>query len=244
MWTWFLALIIGISSYSWDANLDLPNPQPVVDEVGLLSAGEAAELDRVVREVLKNSSVELSIYIAKDLRGLAIEDFSIAVVEKWQLGKKKTDKGLLFLVAPKERKMRIEVGYGLEGDLTDAYSRRILDQRVRPHFRQGNYFLGLMSGLAGIQERVPLGVEIPEEKGIRLPFWLIFVLVVFVVLASHLRSFTRYGYVGRGTRGGWGGRSSSWGGSSGWGGGGGWSGGSSWGGGGGGFGGGGASSNW
>lgn len=238
---WLITVFFCVSSFAWEANVDIPAPQPVVDEVGLLNPNEAAELDRMVRQILQKSSVELSIFIAKDLRGLPLEDFSIAVVEKWQLGKKKTDRGLLFLIAPKERKMRIEVGYGLEGDLTDAYSGRILDQRVRPYFRQGNYYQGLVSGLAGIQEKIPLGIELPEQKEIRLPFWLIFVLVVFVVLFSHLRSFTRYGYVGRGSRRGWGGYSSgsSWGGS-----GGGWSGGSSWGGGGGGFGGGGASSNW
>ncbi len=238
---WLITVLFCVSSFAWEANVDIPAPQPVVDEVGLLTANEAAELDRLVRQILQKSSVELSIFIVKDLRGLPLEDFSIAVVEKWQLGKKKTDRGLLFLIAPKERKMRIEVGYGLEGDLTDAFSGRILDQRVRPHFRQGNYYQGLISGLAGIQEKIPLGIELPEQKKIRLPFWLIFILVMIVVLFSHFRSFTRYGYVGRGGRRGWGGYSSgsTWGGSSG-----GWSGGSSWGGGGGGFGGGGASSNW
>lgn len=234
----------GIAS-AWDGGIDIPPPAPVVDEAGLLPAQDARYIDRLLRELKSRSGVEVSVYVASSLRDRPIEDFSMAVAEQWKLGRKKEDRALLFLIAPKERKMRFEVGYGLEGDVTDAYSRRVLDNVVRPYFKTGDYAAGILAGLAAVSEKVPLGLKegeapAPRRRGGGTPliFWflivaaVIFILVarIFGISSPHYRSYRR---------GGWGG------GSGGWGGGGfGSGGGSSWGGGGGGFSGGGASSSW
>lgn len=242
----WIALLPSLA-WAWGSDLALPPAAPVVDEFGLLQAGEVAQLENLVREIKQKSGVELTVFIPATLQGREIEDFSIAVAEKWQLGRKKEDKGLLLTIAPKERKMRFEVGYGLEGELTDLFTRRVLDDVMRPHFRVGQYYEGILGSLIAIQEKVPLGLEQSPAATFSKPprrkksmenifFFVVVVLFVIFSILSRLLGF------GRRRRGGFYGSLGGLGGLSG---GGGWSsGGSSWGGGGGGFGGGGSSSSW
>lgn len=242
-------------AWSWGKEaLELPAPAPVVDEFGLLRANQRAELAEVLRAVKAKSGVEIAVYIPSSLRGRQIEEFGIAVADQWKLGKKKEDKGLILLIAPKERKMRFEVGYGLEGDLTDAFSRQVLDNVMRPYFKAGRYYEGIMLSLVALQKKVPLGLDSPSganersgevfDRGAPPPkvvvLLFIFLLIIFVPLMIITRVLQALGIVQRPTSsyhgGGWSsgsGRSGGW--SSG--------GGGSWGGGGG-FGGGGASSDW
>jgi uncharacterized protein len=214
----------------------------VVDEYGLLSSGESGRLASLLRAAKQNSGVEIAVYIPSTLRGREIEDFSIAVAEEWKLGRKKEDKALLFVIAPKERKMRIEVAYGIEGLVTDAFSRQLLDNVMRPYFRDGRYYQGILATLVKLQEKVPLGLDgeqaAAEQRADREAppgvFLLLFILFIigFLVITSFFRRAGLGGYDGGfGGGGGWGGGSRG-------------SGGSSWGGGGGGFGGGGSSSSW
>ncbi|MCO5143489.1 MAG: TPM domain-containing protein [Oligoflexia bacterium] len=234
--------------------IQIPSAAPLVDEARILSQVEKNQLDALLRKIKVNSGVEMSVLITPSLEGLAVEDYSLQVAESWGLGRKGSDKGILFLIAINDRKMRFEVGYGLEGDLTDAYSRRILDNYVRPNFRAGKYYEGILAGIAGVQERIPLGAEelneYTAEADLNLPWFIrllsskyaplfflglsFFIMILQIRYGRKIRSGRSYG--------GWSGGSSSWsssGGSS-------WSsgGGSSWGGGGGGFGGGGSSSSW
>lgn len=242
----FLLFWAGLAS-AWDGGVDIPPPAPVVDEAGLLPAQDAQYIDRLLRELKERSGVEISVYVASSLRGRVIEDFSMAVAEQWKLGRKKEDRALLFLIAPKERKMRFEVGYGLEGDITDAYSRRVLDNVVKPYFQSGEYGAGILAGLSAISEKVPLGLkegEAPAPKrgrgGTPTIFWFLIIGALLFIFVTRLFGISSPSYRSY-RRGGWGG---GWGGG-GWGGGGfGSGGGSSWGGGGGGFSGGGASSSW
>ncbi len=245
----FAAALILFSSpvMALDKGLEIPaRPSaPVTDEVGLLDSSEQSTLNQWLREIRTKAGVEIAVYIPNSLQDRDIADFSMAVAERWGLGQKKADKGFLFVVAPKERKMRFEVGYGLEGDITDAYSRRVLDDRVKPYFSAGKYAEGIAAGIAAVAEKVgvdPSLAEKGEPQGAAgIPGWALFLLLFLIFGAgTFLRSlFGVYGYYPRGRgRGPWGG---------GWGGGsfgGGSFGGGSWGGGGGGFGGGGASSSW
>lgn len=237
----FLVILPGAGlAAAWNSSLDLPTAAPVVDEVGLLQPGETAELTSLIRRIKDGAGVEISVFIASSLQGRPLEEFSIAAAEKWGLGKKKVDRGLLFIIVPNEKKMRFEVGYGLEGDITDAFSRRVLDNRVRPLFREGRFYEGILAGIGGIQEKVPLGLSAqevprpePRRKGNGFIFGL-FILFFFIVFVSRL--------LGGGGGRGYGGPfiGGGWGGGGGFGGG----GGGGWGGGGGGFGGGGSSSSW
>ncbi len=230
----WLALLPSLA-WAWGSDLSLPPPAPVVDEFGLLQNSEKAQLESLVREIKQKSGVELTIFIPATLQGREIEDFSIAVAEKWQLGRKKEDKGLLLTIAPKERKMRFEVGYGLEGDLTDLYTRRVLDDVMRPHFRVGQYYEGILGSLAAFQEKIPLGLEQSQAATFSKPprrkksaenilFFIMVVLFVVFSLFGRLMGFGRRsrggGLGGFGGRGGWSGGGSSWGGGGGFGGGG------------------------
>lgn len=247
LWLTIALLLAPLFARAADAPLSLPAPAPVVDEYGLLSSTEQGQLDQLVRRIKSQTGVEITVFIPSSLQGLEIEDFSIRVAEQWQLGRKKEDKGLLMIIAPKERKMRIEVGYGLEGELTDAYTRRVLDDGMGPYFKQGQYYEGILNGLAMIQQKVPLGLQqsdLPEEGGVHIGAGLKLLIFLFVVLYFISLIIRTAAGGGWGRRGGWGGGFYGGGlGGGSWGGGGGFGGGS-WGGGGGGFGGGGSSSSW
>ncbi len=224
--------------WAWGNDLKLPSPAPVVDQFGLLGGDQQSQLEQILRAAKSRSGVEISVFIPASLQGREIEDFSISVAEQWKLGRKKEDRALLLVIAPKERKMRLEVGYGLEGEVTDVVSRRLLDDVMRPHFRAGQYLQGIMATLVGIQQRVNLGLGEPEirefsDSRVRRGGSLSFLQAVFFLLIVIL--FVVFSVVGRAFGGGRHRYHGGWSGGSG---------GSSWGGGGGGFGGGGASSSW
>jgi uncharacterized protein len=218
---------------------------PVVDEAQLLSPEERAQVQQMVDTLNASGKVQMAVLIASSLQDNDIESYSIAVAEKWKLGKKKTDDGLIFLIAPHERQMRFEVGYGLEGDLTDALTKRILDEVVGPYFKAGRYRDGILLGIEAIAHKLGVDLNAPVDQrltehrgGGSIP--LLFGLLIFV-LFSFLAGFspTRRRYPGGWGGGGFGG----WGGGGGFGGGG-FGGGGGFSGGGGGFGGGGSSSSW
>ena len=96
-----------------------------------------------------------------------IEAYSIRVAEKWQIGRKGKDNGVLFLVAKNDKKMRIEVGYGLEGMLTDATSRRIIAENVAPLFREGKFAAGIDAGVDRIISVVAEGKPLPPREAPR-----------------------------------------------------------------------------
>ncbi len=237
-----LALLAFLLSFAASAAIEVPFLSgPVVDEVGALSATEKARLVSSVEAVNASGKAQMAILIPRSLQGEEIEPYSIAVVEKWKLGKKGKDDGVLFVVAPNERRMRFEVGYGLEGTLTDLATKRILDDVVAPYLKASRFGDGLLAAVAAVAEKI--GVEgqdiqapaAPRRQRTNFPWTLIFILLY--VLFTAIR---RSGGGGRFRGGGWGG-----GGFGGFGGGGGWSGGGGgFGGGGGGFGGGGSSSRW
>lgn len=237
-----LALLLALSA----AAIDVPFLSgPVVDEAGALSGSEKARLVSAVEAINASGKTQMAVLIPRSLQGEEIEPYSLAVVEKWQLGKKGKDEGLLFVVAPNERRMRFEVGYGLEGPLPDIYAKRILDDVVGPYLKAGRFADGLLAGVSAVAEKLEIRGEAfeqpaapPKRSRGKFPWPLIFILLY--VLFTAIRRSSGGGY---GRRGGWGG--GGWGGG-GFGGGGGWSGGGGggFGGGGGGFGGGGSSSSW
>ncbi len=234
---------------------ELPVPRltgPVVDEAGLLDARSVQALTRLcvaARQQEGGGGVQLQYLIVPSLDGEPIESFSIRVAEAWKIGSKGRDNGVLVVVALQDRAVRIEVGGGIEGALTDAQAGRIIRGTIAPAFRRQDYGGGLYA--AGEQILAALGAlprGVGRSRGVERPgvvgglgtlLILGFLLVLFLV-----RVFSGFGPRRRGPwwwggpwGGGWGGGSSGGGGWSG-GGGGGWSGG------GGGFSGGGASGRW
>jgi uncharacterized protein len=235
------------------ASLPIPPPPDhrINDYAGALSADERARLEDKLRARERESSNQIVVAIFRSLQGESLEDYSIRLAQAWRVGQKGLDNGVIFLVFVDDRKMRLEVGYGLEHKLTDALSSQMLRQVVAPRFREGKIADGIAAGLdaieqviAGTYKAAPQGQAARGQGQGIYPILLLFIVVggllsilVPALTASHAR---RQGWTG-GSRG-WGGPiilpGGGWGGSGGGGGGGDFSGG------GGGFGGGGASGDW
>jgi uncharacterized protein len=215
---------------------------PVIDEARILSAEEQMSLDSMLRSFLPK--VQMQIWTLPSLEGEPIESISIRAADKWKLGDEKKDNGIIIVVAPKDRRMRIEIGQGLEGDIPDALAGRIQDQILRPAFREGKYAAGLESAARALYEKA--SGESPKEVGVSSPiantakslgeglfkFGLFFIFIIIIQILSALGGPNRR--QSKRSSGLW------YGGSGGWGGG----GGSGWSGGGGGFSGGGSSGDW
>lgn len=122
----------------------------VVDEAALLTPEARTALEAKLAALEKDTKAQVAVLTVASLDGEPIEDFSHRVAETWKLGDAKRDDGVLFLVARDDRKMRIEVGYGLEPTLTDIRTRRIQDDLVRPAFRSGDYSGGIERGVDAI----------------------------------------------------------------------------------------------
>jgi uncharacterized protein len=227
------------------------------DRAGLLPAATARDLEAQLAAHEKKTGHQFAVLTIPSLEGDPIEDFSIRTVQKWKLGHAKVDDGLLVLVAKDEHKVRIEVGYGLEGKIPDAVASRIIRNEMVPAFRAGDYEAGIRRGMAALLRADgdadtatpppgtgPGGAPLFHWIGLIQPFLLLGVLVLWL----WVRSFGSGGFGGRtwgGRSGGFGGYGGYGGGGRGWGGGGGFGGGGGgFGGGGGGFGGGGASGGW
>ncbi len=241
-WFFGIPLFLFVVSFSQAQFKTPPLSGPVIDEVGLLTPQHQAEIEQMLFSFNQKGMAQVQVFITKSLQDLPIEQASIEITDQWKLGSKDKDNGLLFLIAPTERKMRIEVGQGLEGLMPDVYAKRITEDIVSPFFKQGQMSEGVYRGIRGIFSVLD-GEELKaaatpqtraKKRGVSLPFWVIVPLWILVILFGRLgggrRRFTNGTWAGGGGFGGGG-----FGGSSG---GGGWSGG------GGGFSGGGSSSSW
>lgn len=224
---------------------------PVVDTAGILDRPTQIAIASALQALQEQGGSQITVLTVPSLGELSIEQASIQVVDAWRLGGRKTDNGVLLMIAPNERKMRIEVGRGLEGVLTDADSRRIIAESIRPLFQTGDYNSGTLVGVYQITRKTDPEIDLtpyfegklrrlPTESSEGLsPLGVFLILFILFLLLSRNQGRRR---LHRGTWGGpWGGppMGGGWGGGS-------WGGGSGggWSGGGGGFAGGGASGDW
>ena len=138
-------------------------PQGFVnDQAGVLDPGTRDRLENSLVDFKSRTSIELAVVTVKSLDGNDVADVAHQIFQSWGIGKKGQDNGVLFLVAPNERRMRIEVGYGLEGQLTDAGAGRIRDDSVIPFFKQGDMTGGILNGASAIAEKLsgsPLNID-------------------------------------------------------------------------------------
>ncbi len=152
----------------------------------------------------------------KSLSGFPMEMYTYETAKKNKIGTKENDNGILFFVAKDDRKMRIEVGYGLEGALPDALASSILRNEVRPHFRNNNYYQGVVSGLSAIISATRgeyKGTDKNRDQEDGIPVQLIFIVIIILFMLMSNKKGGRGGrggfiYYGGGLGGGFGGRSS------------------------------------
>ena len=157
----------------------------VVDEAGLLSPADRASLTMSLADLEAKTTDQLVVVTLKSLQGTTIEDYGYQLGRHWGIGQKDKDSGALLIVAPIERKVRIEVGYGLEGTLTDAATKLIIENAILPAFRTGNFAGGIKSGTNLIIQLLRGDAAAPPPAQVRaagsstqMPVWLVIVLGV------------------------------------------------------------------
>lgn len=190
------AIVVLVAAAS--SALDVP-PAPtqwVTDKAGILDASQVETLNRKLSDFEQSSGAQFLIYIFPSLGGEALEDFTIRCATKWKVGQKKYDNGLILFVFVQEKKLRIEVGYGLEGTMTDAFSSRVIRDYIAPHFRQGDWYGGLNAAADAIIAKIrggeapvpplqPRGSSQPQAGGNAfgsiVPFLIIIVFLIFIL---------------------------------------------------------------
>ena len=144
-------LILALTPCVFSGPEKLSRPQGYVsDFAGVISQQYKAKLERFISHVERKTTAEIAVVTIQSLDGEVIESYAVQLFEQWGFGKKGKDNGILLLVAPRERKMRIEVGYGLEGALPDGLAGEIRDRYLLPFFKQGNFEEGIWHGTVAI----------------------------------------------------------------------------------------------
>ncbi len=136
----------------------------VVDQTATLSSGDIAALTQTLRSLENRKGSQVAVLIVPTTQPETIEQYSIRVAEAWKVGRKKIDDGAILVIAKNDRKLRIEVGYGLEGALNDVTARRIIDEVITPKFRNGDFAGGISDGVDRIV-RVIDGEPLPAPRG-------------------------------------------------------------------------------
>lgn len=174
----------------------------VNDYAGILKEGEKLRLESDLRAFAQSQSTQIVVAIFPSLDGGSLEDVSIRLAERWQIGQKGKDNGVILLIFPNDRKMRIEVGYGLEDRLTDAVSSSILRNEIAPRFKSGDYGQGVAAGVQAIQDAIRGAYAAEPRRGgenrygsaLSILFFLIFFF--FISALKQNRGFRRYTHSG------------------------------------------------
>jgi uncharacterized protein len=168
----------------------------VTDLTGTLSAERIAELDRQLAAFEAKKGAQIAVLMVPTVQPETVEQYAVRAFEQWKLGRKGVDDGVLLVIAKDDRKLRIEVGYGLEGALTDATSKRIISDDIVPRFQQGDFAAGVVAGVSRIMsvvdgEALPPPAAVPRSGSGNFPFnpeWLIAGFVLFSVINHGLRA--------------------------------------------------------
>lgn len=181
----------------------------VTDLTATLSADELGRLDAKLAAFERSKGTQIAVLLVPTVKPETIEQYSMRAVEAWKLGRKSVDDGALLLAAKQDRKLRIEVGYGLEGALTDAMSKRIVSETIAPRFKQGDFYGGIDAGLDAMIRVIggePLPATTPAAPAAGqggdgtlnslLPILFVLVFVVGNVLRAIFGRFLGAGIIG------------------------------------------------
>ena len=161
--TLLLALALGWSLFAGAQVAVPPLTGHVTDQTGTLTAEQKASLEQTLTAFEARKGSQLAVLIVASTAPEAIEQYALRVAEQWKLGRKKVDDGAILVVAKDDRALRIEVGYGLEGALNDATSKRIIDETILPRFKQQDFAGGITAGVGQII-RVVDGEPLPAPS--------------------------------------------------------------------------------
>jgi uncharacterized protein len=179
-------------------------PEPMVplrlvnDYTGLLSEQQQIALNNKLLAFNNETSTQIYVITYDDLQGFDIADYGARLGEKWGIGQQGKDNGILLLVSPSNRKITIQTGYGLEGTVTDALCRRLIETVITPGFRTGNYYAGLDSAtsvLMSLTRGEFKADDYLKGSGIEsIPIGVIIILVIFFIVFSGLMRNRRRSY--------------------------------------------------
>ena len=213
----FLIALIIFFPFFLQAQLAIPElwGTRVHDEAKVLSTPFIAQLEQVLKTHEDSTGNQIAVLIVPSLQGEVMEDYTLRVAEKWQLGQAKNDNGVLLFIAINDRKARIEVGEGLEGPLPDAICNQIIRNELAPYFRQDNYEGGVMASInaitksiAGEYHQVSAPVQKRRTRGGSLMSTIIILIIIIVISSLRNRGGRGGGFYGGGWYGGgFGGRS-------------------------------------
>ena len=195
-----LALLLCWASIAFADVAVPPLSGRVVDNTGTLSSGDIASLTQTLQNLEARKGSQVAVLIVPTTAPESIEQYSIRVAEAWKIGRRKVDDGALVVVAKDDRKLRIEVGYGLEGALNDATAKRIIDEVITPKFRSGDFAGGIFAGVYRIIAVID-GEKLPAPEARRQqdsgllshvdPLNPIFIFILFIVGAALRSTFGR-----------------------------------------------------
>jgi len=217
-----LFLFIAIPIIILNAQTDFPVLKNYANDfTSTLSSSELSTLNSALRSFQDSTSNQIVFLMIPSLNDYPLESYAYEVSSRNKIGTAKNNNGILFLVSKDDRKMRIEVGYGLEGALPDALTNSILRNEVRPYFKRGDYYSGIAAGLNSIM-LASIGEYTNENRkedgdGIKFPFGVIIMIIIFIIISSrggrgkgvgNILPFLLIGSMTSGRRsGGWGGGS-------------------------------------
>ncbi|MDO9222034.1 MAG: YgcG family protein [Thiobacillus sp.] len=202
----FLFFWFALSAWAQVAVPDLS--RRVTDLTATLTAQQTAELDTQLAALEARKGSQIAVLIVPTLDGEDIAQFGIRVADKWKIGRTKVDDGVILIIAKNDRKLRIEVGYGLEGAIPDAIAKRVIAEIITPYFKAGDYSGGIAAGVGQLiklidGEPLPAPVRASQTDN-SLESLLPFMVMGFVVgsfLAPMLGRGTASGVAGLGTAG-------------------------------------------
>lgn len=183
------SLVFLLLSQAYSQNLpEKPNPPKLVNDfAAVMSLSEVAALEQKLVAFNDSNSTQIAIVTLKSLEGNDIADYAFKLGEKWGVGQKGKDNGILVLVAPNDRKVFIATGYGAEEYVTDAMSRRIIENKFKPYFKNNNYYQGLEEGTNDIIDlltgkfKAEPQQSVNKAKGSIVKIIIILVLIIILI---------------------------------------------------------------
>lgn len=204
----FLLFNFSLLTFNFASAQALPKPAGrITDLAGVIDPATETDLDRRIDRVEQQTSSEIAVATVASLNGMSIEEYANRLFREWGVGRAKQDNGVLVVVAPNEREMRIEVGYGLEGVLPDGLAGEVIREQFTPRFRDGDYSGGIRDGVGRVIEVVERHQVLTAEElaqfnegnsGDDVPYWIaipffgLFVTIGFGMLGIGLRSKTGF----------------------------------------------------
>ena len=185
-------ILLSFFCFQIFAQKSLPKPNPpslVVDYANIISSHDQQQLNQKLIAIDDSSSNQIVVAIVQSLNGEVLEEVALNTFREWGIGNKKTNNGVLLLIALDERKVRIEVGYGLEGAIPDITAKDIIERDIKPAFRQGHYYSGINDAVDDIAKAAVGEYKVKRDKKIdkkigKFGFLIILIIIIIIVSAS------------------------------------------------------------